>query len=99
MRMGGVGDVGLLDYMMGHATLSFPYRGAYDHYDSELVRREYTKAEPFLSVTSGLKGDLVDLRQRSQRLVNESEIGPLLEKGWRFVTSLPSGSIIVELPF
>lgn len=97
MRLGGVSDIGLLDYMMGHSTIAFPYRGAYDSYDTEYVRREYLKAESFLSVMPTTKTER-DHPAPTQRVVIETELGPLLAQGWRFVTTLPSGRVVLEHP-
>jgi len=47
MRTAGVTDADLLNFMMGH---ELSYSGAYDKYDAETIRKEYSKAEPFLTV-------------------------------------------------
>jgi hypothetical protein len=47
LRQGGVVDSELLNYMMGHRPR---YGGAYDNFDADYVRREYAKAERFLTV-------------------------------------------------
>ena len=49
LRHGGVVDSELLNYMMGHRPR---YGGAYDNFDTDYVRREYAKAERFLTVKS-----------------------------------------------
>jgi len=98
MRLAGVGDIGLLDYMMGHTTYAYPYRGAYDHYDIDYVRREYLKAEPYLSVIPDLKTQAGTAMPNRQIAVSETEVGGLLERGWRFVTTLPSGNVILDPP-
>jgi len=47
MRTAGVTDADLLNFMMGH---ELSYSGAYDKYDTETIRKEYSKAEPQLTV-------------------------------------------------
>ena len=47
MRSAGVTDADLLNFMIGH---ELAYAGAYDKYDAETIRKEYGKAEPFLTV-------------------------------------------------
>ena len=47
MRTAGVTDPDLLNFMMGH---ELSYAGAYDKYDADTIRKEYPKAEPFLTV-------------------------------------------------
>jgi hypothetical protein len=46
LRMGGV-HTELLDYMMGHVL---PYGGAYDRWTEEDIRREYKRAERYISL-------------------------------------------------
>ena len=52
MRKGGVIDSDLLAYMMGHRNTFRGHGGNYDEFDPDYIRREYSKAEPFLSVLS-----------------------------------------------
>jgi len=47
MKDAKITDSELLDFMLGH---ELPYGSAYDKFDRETVRKEYAKAEPFLSV-------------------------------------------------
>jgi integrase len=47
MRQAGIVDKDFLDFMMGH---KLPYDGAYDKFDADYIRKEYAKAEPFLTV-------------------------------------------------
>jgi integrase len=94
MRKGGVTDPVLLDYMMGHGMR---YRGAYDGFDHDYIRKEYSKAEPQLTLLSD-PSELPAKRQATptQRIVDESDLEPLLSDGWRFVATLPSGRILVQ---
>jgi len=94
MRRGGVTDPVFLDFMLGHRL---PYRGAYDAFDHEYIRHEYVKAEPQLTFLRN-RSDLVQGRQEdnSQRIVDEHEASALLSEGWRFVTTLPSGKLVVQ---
>jgi hypothetical protein len=85
MRLAGGGDIGLIDYMMGHTTYAYPYPGAYDHYDIDYVRREYLKAEPFLSVLPDSKTELATPRPSQQRVVSEMELGTFLARA-RFLS-------------
>jgi integrase len=95
MRKGGVRDPLLLDYMMGHSTR---YRGAYDGFDHEYLRKEYAKAEPQLTfLRSRLDLSPDPDSPKPQRVVREQELEPLLAEGWRFVTTLPSGRIVVQV--
>ena len=52
MRLAGVVDADLLDFMMGHVVRRYPTVS--DVYDAEYVRKEYSIAEPFLTVLSPL---------------------------------------------
>jgi integrase len=52
MRKGGVIDSDLLAYMMGHRNTVLRHGGNYDEFDPDYIRREYSKAEPFLTVIS-----------------------------------------------
>ena len=94
MRRGGVADPAFLDFILGHRA---PYRGAYDTFDHEFIRQEYAKAEPQLTFLQN-RSDLNRSRQEngSQRIVDEPEASALFSEGWRFVTTLPSGRIIVQ---
>ena len=94
MRRGGVTDPIFLDYILGHRP---PYRGAYDTYDHEYMRQEYAKAEPQLTFLRN-RSDLVQRKQESnfQRIVDEPQAAALFSEGWRFVTTLPSGRLVVQ---
>ena len=94
MRRGGVTDPLLLDFMLGHKP---PYRGAYDSYDHDYIRQEYSKAEPHVTFLRN-RSDLVQGRQETsfQRIVDEREATALFSEGWRFVTTLPSGRLVVQ---
>jgi len=52
MRKAGVVDSDLLEYMMGHHNLRLRHGGSYDEFDPDYIRKEYSKAEPFLTVTT-----------------------------------------------
>ena len=52
MRKAGVVDSDLLEHMMGHHNLRLTHGGNYDEFDPDYIRKEYAKAEPFLTVTS-----------------------------------------------
>jgi len=52
MRRGGVIDSALLEHMMGQHNLRLRHGGNYDEFDPDYIRREYSKAEPFLTVTA-----------------------------------------------
>jgi integrase len=94
MRRGGVTDPLFLDFILGHRA---PYRGAYDTFDHEYIREEYSKAEPQLTFLRN-RSDLAQGRQETnfQRIVDEPEATALFSEGWRFVTILPSGRLVVE---
>jgi hypothetical protein len=47
MKRAGITDGDFLDFLMGH---ELSYGSAYDKFDRDYVRKEYAKAEPFLSV-------------------------------------------------
>ena len=107
MRLGGVVDADLLDFMMGHVVRRYPTVS--DVYDAEYVRKEYSRAEPFLSVLSPYSA-LERLFQNSpesvdparlplsgiQRVIREQELDKYLRKGWRYITMLPSQKIVIE---
>jgi integrase len=94
MRRGGVNDAVFLDFILGHRA---PYQGAYDTFDHDYIRQEYAKAEPQLTFLRN-RSDLVQGRQEtnSQRIVDEPEAAALFSEGWRFVTTLPSGRLVVQ---
>jgi integrase len=94
MRWGGVTDPLFLDFILGHRA---PYRGAYDTFDHEYIREEYSKAEPQLTFLRN-RSDLVQGKQEnnSQKIVDEPEAAALFSEGWRFVTTLPSGRLVVQ---
>jgi hypothetical protein len=94
MRRGGVTDPAFLDFMLGHRA---PYRGAYDTFDHEYIRDEYSKAEPQLTFLRN-RSDLAQGKPEtnSQRIVDEPEAAALFSEGWRFVTTLPSGRLVVQ---
>jgi|SRR5712692_4457546 hypothetical protein len=52
MRKAGVVDSDLLEHMMGHHNLRLTHGGNYDEFDPDYIRKEYAKAEQFLTVTS-----------------------------------------------
>jgi hypothetical protein len=94
MRRGGVTDPAFLDFILGHTT---PYRGAYDTFDHEYVREEYAKAEPQVTFLRN-RSDLAHGREETnfQRIVEEREATALFSEGWRWVTTLPSGRLVVQ---
>lgn len=87
MRKAGVVDSDLLEYMMGHHNLRLRHGGSYDEFDPDYIRKEYCKAEPFLSVTTdpvshGIEnawhpGDPV-ARLESPRQSGPNEISPTI---------------------
>ena len=112
MRKGGVDDSDLLDFMMGHRNLRVVHGGSYDQFSPEYIRREYSKAEPYLTFVSNpqsssmiqtvkppweAQADKQKLSGKTtQRAISEWEIDSYLSGGWRYVCTLPSGRIIVE---
>jgi len=52
MRRGGVIDDTLLEHMMGQHNVMLRHGGSYDEFDPDYIRREYSKAEPYLTVTA-----------------------------------------------
>lgn len=103
MREGSITDNDLLRYMMGQSAHD---TSTYDRFDTEYVRRQYAKAEPFLSVLTGpetrpvaSQGSESVVRSSTggcQRIVTEPELDTLLQSGWKYVDTLPSGRIIIE---
>ncbi len=69
----------------------------YDEFDPEYIRKQYSKAEPQLTFLRN-RSDLVQGRQENnfQRIVDEPEAAALFSEGWRFVTTLPSGRLVVQ---
>jgi integrase len=94
MRRAGVNDPVFLDFILGHTPT---YHGAYDTFDHEFIRQEYAKAEPQLTFLRN-RSDLAQGKQEnnSQRIVDEHEASALFSEGWRFVTTLPSGRLVVQ---
>jgi integrase len=94
VRRAGVTDPAFLDFILGHRP---PYRGAYDTFDHDFIRQEYAKAESQLTFLRN-RADLAQGRQEkdSQRIVDEGEATNLFSEGWRFVTTLPSGRLVVQ---
>jgi integrase len=94
MRKGGVNDPLLLDYMLGHGMR---YRGVYDGFDQDYIRKEYSKAEPRLTLLSDMSElPAINRASPTQQIVDEPELESLIAKGWRFVATLPSGRIVVQ---
>ncbi len=54
MRKARVTDSELLNYMIGHRPGFLRYGGAYDQFDPDYIRREYSKAEPLLTVMTNV---------------------------------------------
>ena len=52
MRRGGVIDSALLEHMLGQRNVKLLHGGEYDEFDPVYIRREYSKAEPYLTVTT-----------------------------------------------
>jgi len=107
MRLAGVVDADLLDFMMGHVVRRYPTVS--DVYDAEYVRKEYSRAEPFLTVLSPYS--MLERQSRNspesveparfpgseiQRVIREQELDKYLRKGWRYITMLPSQKIVIE---
>src|SRR2546428_3084261 len=99
MKTCGVTDPDLLNFMMGHTPR---YGGAYDVFDEEYVRKEYAKAEPYLTVMPRyprLAGKVSRRkatpqnpalkRSRPQRLLKEQQPGALLRSGWGHPSNFP----------
>jgi hypothetical protein len=61
------------------------------------ISQKYAKSEPQLTFLRN-RSDLVQGKQEnnSQRIVDESEAAALFSEGWRFVTTLRSGRLVVE---
>jgi integrase len=94
MRMGGITDADLLDFMMGHCPR---YGGVYDKFDAEYVRKEFAKAEPMLTFLGNHSDPIQGSQEVNfQRIVDELEATTLFSEGWRFVTTLHSGRLVVE---
>jgi len=128
MRKGGVVDSDLLAYMMGHHNVRMRHGGNYDEFDPDYIRKEYSKAEPLLTVTTdpvshGMengwrpgvpvprlenprqlapleKTPIINRQPRpgqTQRVVDEAELNKHFALGWHYVTTLPSGKVIISL--
>src|SRR2546422_6240494 len=104
MREGGVRDNDLLKYMMGQTPTEL---SAYDRFDDDYVKREYRRAEPYLSVLTSpriLPVPNIDGMEQftrapvrtHQKIVKEPELETCLTSGWRYVATLPSGRIVIE---
>lgn len=91
MRKGGVKDPVFLDYILGHHE---PYHGAYDTFDHDYIRQEYQKAEQNLTFLQSYKDPV--RASNLQRIVDEREATTLFSEGWRYVTTLPSGNLVVQ---
>jgi integrase len=106
MRLAGVVDADLLDFVMGHVVRRYPTVS--DVYDSEYVRKAYARAEPFLTVLSPYSVLEQQARNsepstqaqpsgdRLQRVVRERDLSDYMRKGWHYVTTLPSLKIVIE---
>ncbi len=105
MRLGGVVDADLLDFMMGHVVRRYPT--VLDAYDPEYIRKEYARAEPYLTVLSPYS--FMEARSqaesstytatrdsRLQRVIEERELPNYLKKGWSYITTLQSQKLIIE---
>lgn len=107
MRLAGVVDPDLLDFMMGHVVRRYPTVS--DVYDAEYVRNEYSRAEPFLTVLSPYS--MLERQSQNssesveparfpvsgiQRVIREQELNKYLRKGWHYVAVLPSQKIIIQ---
>jgi hypothetical protein len=80
-----------------------------DVYDAEYVRREYSRAEPYLTVLSPYSV-LERLSQTSpesvepasfpvsgiQRVIREHELSGYLRRGWHYIAVLPTQKIIIQ---
>ena len=65
LRMGGV-DPGLLDYMMGHIL---PYGGAYDRWTVDDIRKQYKRAENYVSLRPLVAVTREDVRAEVMRVL------------------------------
>ncbi len=107
MRLAGVVDADLLDFMMGHVVRRYPTVS--DVYDAEYVRGEYSRAEPFLTVLSPYS--MLERQSQNppesaesarlpapetQRVIREQELDKYLRKGWHYVAVLPTQKIIIQ---
>src|SRR2546422_7526810 len=112
MRKGGVNDSALLEFMMGHRNMRLLHGAQYDSYSAEYIRREYSKAEQYLTFVSNIRSNSMTQMVKPpweaqakksksdgkviQRVISEWEIDSYLSGGWKYVCTLPSGRIIVE---
>jgi integrase len=107
MRLARVVDADLLDFMMGHVVKRYPTVS--DVYDAEYVRKEYSRAEPFLTVLSPYSmlerqsqnsPESVETARfpvsRIQRVIREQELNKYLRKGWHYIAVLPTQKIIIQ---
>ena len=107
MRLAGVVDADLLDFMMGHVVRRYPTVS--DVYDAEYVRKEYSRAEPFLTVLSPYS--MLERQSQNssepveparfpvsgiQRVIREQELNKYLRKGWHYIAVLPTQKIIIQ---
>ena len=107
MRLAGVVDADLLDFMMGHVVRRYPTVS--DVYDAEYVRKEYSRAEPFLTVLSPYS--MLERQSQNspepveparfpgsgiQRVIREQELNKYFKKGWHYVALLPTQKIIIQ---
>lgn len=104
MREGGVKDNDLLKYIMGQTPIEV---SSYDRFDDDYVKREYGRAEPYLSAltsprilpvpnTSGVEQFTRSPVPTHQKIVTEPELETCLTSGWKYVATLPSGKIVIE---
>lgn len=93
MRKGGVDDPVFLNFMIGHAE---PYQGAYDTFDHDYIKEQFAKAEPFLTFLRNSDPVKSRLETNFQRIVDEPEAANLFSEGWRYVTTLASGKLVVQ---
>jgi integrase len=100
MRRGGVIDSVLLEHMLGQRNVRLRHGGSYDEFDPDYIRREYSKAESFLTVAAdpvfyGIEsrwkpGDPTPQQTRpNQQEYPSSQNG--LDSGNKTATAVPTG--------
>jgi len=97
MRKAGVTDVALLEHMMNQKDRWLLHGGTYDVFDPEYIKREYARAEPFLTVLSqDERGRISRAPDLTMKLLASKRMRNALATSDAIATSKPTQKVLTE---
>jgi len=97
MRKAGVSDVALLEHMMNQKDRWLLHGGTYDVFDPDYIKREYARAEPFLTVLSQDEHSRINRApDLTMKLLASKRMRNALATSNAIATSKPTQKVLTE---